>query len=69
MKALVEDLLRHSPDFSRLWNSHAVLAREGGTRLFRHPEDGLLRYEQITLVPSPFPEHRIVLLLPPTSDA
>ena len=64
MRALVEDLLTGSPAFPRLWNSHAVLAREGGTRLFRHPEDGLLRYEQITLVPAPFPDYRIVLLLP-----
>ena len=66
VKALVEDLQKDSPIFSRLWNSHAVLTREGGTRLFRHPEDGLLRYEQITLVPAPFPEHRVVMLLPPT---
>ena len=36
------------------------------TRLFRHPVDGLLRYEQMTLVPAPFPEHRIVMLLPST---
>ena len=64
MKALVENLLRDSPAFSQLWNSHAVLTREGGTRLFRHPDDGLLRYEQITLVPAPFPKHRIVMLLP-----
>ena len=64
MKALVEELLRDSSAFSRLWEGHAVLTREGGTRLFRHPEDGLLRYEQITLVPAPFPEHRIVMLLP-----
>ncbi len=66
MKALVVDLLKDSPAFSRLWNSHAVLTREGGTRLFRHPVDGLLRYEQMTLVPAPFPDHRIVMLLPST---
>ena len=69
MKALVEDLLKGSSIFSRLWNSQAVLTREGGTRLFRHPEDGLLRYEQITLVPTPFPEHRVVMLLPSPKDA
>lgn len=65
IKTLVEDLQKDSPAFSRLWNSHAVLTREGGTRLFHHPQDGLLRYEQITLVPAPFPEHRVVMLLPP----
>ena len=67
MKALVEGLLRDSPTFSRLWNDHAVLTRAGGTRLFRHPDDGLLRYEQITMVPASFPKHRIVMLLPPTA--
>ena len=64
VKALIEDLQKHSPTFSRLWNGHAVLTREGGTRLFRHPEDGLLRYEQLTLVPAAFPEHRVIMLLP-----
>ena len=31
IKTLVEDLQKDSPAFSRLWNSHAVLTREGGT--------------------------------------
>lgn len=67
MQALVDDLLRGSPGFARFWNTHAVLAREGGLRLFNHPEDGLLRYEQITLVPAVHPDHKLVMLLPETA--
>ena len=41
-----------------------MLAREGGTRLFNHPRDGILRYEQITLVPAAHPGWKLVMLLP-----
>ena len=61
---LVEGLKHHSPDFVRFWNAHAVLAREGGTRLFNHPHDGRLGYEQVTLVPATHPRHKLVVLLP-----
>lgn len=67
MQALVQELLRHSPDFARFWNSHAVLAREGGLRCFLSPEDGELRYEQVTLIPAAHPEHKLVTLLPAAS--
>jgi transcriptional regulator with XRE-family HTH domain len=63
-RALVEDLAERSPVFSRFWTSHAVLAREGGARLFNHPQDGLLRYEQVTLVPPAHPDVKLVMLLP-----
>jgi transcriptional regulator with XRE-family HTH domain len=64
MQALVGDLLQCSASFARFWNSHAVLAREGGTRVFNHPQDGTLHYEQITLVPAAHPDHKLVMLLP-----
>jgi len=64
MQDLVGDLLRSSASFARFWNSHAVLAREGGERIFHHPQDGTLRYEQITLVPAAHPDHKLVMLLP-----
>jgi transcriptional regulator with XRE-family HTH domain len=63
MRELVGDLLRGSVSFARFWNSHAVLAREGGARVFNHPRDGVLRYEQITLVPAAHPDHKLVMLL------
>ena len=64
MQTLIRDLLLSSAAFARLWNNHAVLAREGGTRMFNHPLDGTVRYEQITLIPATHPDHKLVLLLP-----
>jgi transcriptional regulator with XRE-family HTH domain len=64
MQALVRDLLRSSPAFQRFWNNHAVLAREGGTRMFNHPQDGRVCYEQTTLIPAAQPDHKLVMLLP-----
>ena len=64
---LVTELRAASPDFARLWDAHGVATREGGARLFRHPQDGLLAYEQVTLVPAAHPDHKLVMLLPPTA--
>ena len=41
-----------------------MAARDGGERRFRHPEDGILRYEQVTLLPAAHPDHKLVMLLP-----
>jgi transcriptional regulator with XRE-family HTH domain len=62
--ALVAGLRAESADFARLRDGHAVAARDGGLRRFRHPEDGMLDYEQVTLVPAAHPDHKIVMLLP-----
>ena len=64
LAALVAELRADSADFARLWDGHAVATRDGGARRFRHPEDGILAYEQVTLVPSAHPDHKIVMLLP-----
>lgn len=68
IQALVHDLLRDSTSFAQFWNDHAVLAREGGARVFNHPKDGMLRYGQITLVPAAHPDHKLVILLPSSRD-
>lgn len=62
--ALIAGLRADSPDFARLWDGHAVATRDGGARRFHHPEDGLLDYEQVTLLPAAHPDHKIVMLLP-----
>jgi transcriptional regulator with XRE-family HTH domain len=64
MRALVDDLLSSSAAFAQFWNSHAVLAREGGARVFNHPQDGTVHYEQITLIPAAHPDHKFVALIP-----
>lgn len=64
IRALVEALVKESPAFAQLWNDHAVLAREGGLRVFTHPQDGVLHYHQVTLVPAAYPGYKLVVLLP-----
>lgn len=64
MANLVRELRQRSAEFAMFWNDHAVLAREGGARMFNHPEDGKLRYEQVTFVPATQPDHKLVVLLP-----
>jgi hypothetical protein len=64
MRILVEELQRDSTAFAGFWNSHAVLSREGGQRVFNHPLDGMVRYQQVTLVPALHIDHKIVMLLP-----
>lgn len=61
---LIAELRQGSPSFALFWNQHAVLAREGGERLFNHPRDGLLRYTQMTLTPAAHPSWKLVTLLP-----
>ncbi len=60
---LVQELCRQSARFAEFWNDHSVLAREGGTREFNHPQDGTLRYEQITLVPAARSGYKLVVLV------
>lgn len=62
IQSLVDELLRSSPSFARLWNTHTVLAREGGERRFNHPQRGISRYEQITLIPATHHDYKIVML-------
>jgi transcriptional regulator with XRE-family HTH domain len=70
LKALVDRLRAGSRDFAAFWSDHAVLAREGGARLFNHPRDGVQRYEQVTLSPAGRPDYKLVMLLrTPPSDA
>jgi transcriptional regulator with XRE-family HTH domain len=64
MRALVDGLRRDSAAFARFWDNHAVLAREGGERVFNHPRDGTLRYQQVTLLPAAHVGLRVVTLLP-----
>lgn len=62
--ALVARLRRDSPDFEGFWQARDVLAREGGERLFDHPRDGPLRYEQVTLLLAAHEQFKIVMLFP-----
>ncbi len=61
-RSLAETLSRESPAFAHYWNSHIVLAREGGERRFNHPQHGALHYIQHNLTPSNHPAYRLVIL-------
>jgi hypothetical protein len=64
MRQLVDGLRREDPEFARLWDEQAVLAREGGLRRFDHPQDGRLTFEQFTFLPADRPDCKLVLLAP-----
>ena len=63
MRALVAELQGRSRAFARFWGDQAVLAREGGTRTFSHPADGVVELQQVTLVPAAHPGWKVVVLL------
>ena len=60
---LVHELCKASTRFAEFWNDQRVLARDGGTRDFNHPQDGLSRYEQITFVPTAHSGYKLVMLI------
>jgi transcriptional regulator with XRE-family HTH domain len=61
---LVDELHRESADFARFWDAQAVLQREGGERRFNHPRSGFLRYRQVSLTITGWPDFRLTMLLP-----
>lgn len=64
LRGLTESLQRESALFRQMWDEQLVLDREGGLRLFRHPEDGTLRFNQYSFAPSERPDHKLVILAP-----
>jgi transcriptional regulator with XRE-family HTH domain len=64
LRALVDELSAASPDFARAWSDQAVMGREGGERAFRHPTEGDIAYQQLTLQPAEVSGWKLVMLLP-----
>jgi transcriptional regulator with XRE-family HTH domain len=62
LHALIDRLSAGSAEFAAFWRDHAVLAREGGTRVFNH-RDGVQRYEQVTFAPMGRPDQKLVMLV------
>lgn len=62
VEALITDLRKRSLLFEQGWRRQAVLTREGGSRSFRHPEDGLRAYDQHSFAFAPRPEFKLVIL-------
>ena len=64
LRGLIAELQRLSPDFARMWEQHGVLGREGGERTFNHPQDGFLRFEQMTFDLAGHPDVKLTILVP-----
>lgn len=64
VRAVVERLQAQSRDFRESWDAQTVLAREGGSRSFRHPDDGTLHFTQHTLADVERGDFRVVFLQP-----
>jgi transcriptional regulator with XRE-family HTH domain len=63
LQNLVDELRVNSAEFSRLWVAHGVLAREGGERMFKHPTDGVLHYQQVSMAFAGWPDFRLTMLI------
>ncbi|GGC68700.1 helix-turn-helix transcriptional regulator [Undibacterium terreum] len=64
VQPLIADLCRRSKEFAAYWRDYDVTMREGGVRQFRHPQHGLLSYEQTTLYAAVRGDLKLVMLLP-----
>ena len=64
LRTLIDELRRRSPDFTAMWERHGVLGREGGERTFDHPEDGFVRFEQVTFELAGHADVKLTILVP-----
>ena len=64
LQSLVNELSQSSAAFKKFWNQHDVLERQGGVREFNHPEQVLLRYQQVTMRPVDQEQLKLVMLSP-----
>jgi transcriptional regulator with XRE-family HTH domain len=69
VRSFVETLRRESPLFEAAWNEHDVRRREGGLRIFNHPDEGRRAFIQHTFIASERPDYKLVLLVPTASPA
>lgn len=63
LRRLIDELSRDSGEFARMWEQHGVLGREGGERTFNHPQDGFLRYEQVTFELAGHADFKLTILV------
>ena len=63
-QGFLETLRGESPFFAEAWDEQAVQIREGGLRLFNHPDDGRLSFTQHTFAPAERPDYKLVILTP-----
>ncbi|MEV0337312.1 helix-turn-helix domain-containing protein [Nocardia sp. NPDC050717] len=59
---LVDELTTNSPEFRRMWKSHAVASLDDGTKTFAHPVVGELTLDWDVLTSAAYPGQRLVVL-------
>ncbi|MBN2678758.1 helix-turn-helix transcriptional regulator [Acidithiobacillus montserratensis] len=64
MMRRIAHLQSQSSTFADLWSAQDVVEREGGLRVFQHPIQGRVTYEQNTLLPAAHTDMKLVILLP-----
>nr|WP_294863677.1 helix-turn-helix transcriptional regulator [uncultured Pseudogulbenkiania sp.] len=67
MQPLITELCQSSAEFTAFWQDYEVTGREGGIRVFQHPQRGRLVYEQVTFYPATRRDLKLVMLLPAPS--
>ncbi|AHG21374.1 DNA-binding protein [Chania multitudinisentens RB-25] len=64
IRAFVRNMTHNSEPFHYWWKQQDVMAREGGERVFTHPQQGVLRYQQVTFYPAEQHGLKLVILIP-----
>ena len=64
VKTFLSSLKSESPLFARGWDDQDVRERSGGLRLFDHPRDGRLAFEQHSFSLSERPDYKLIMLTP-----
>jgi len=64
LAGLIAELSDASATFAELWTLQDVVGREGGLRRFRHPQQGELSFNQVTLHLAKRHDLKLVMLLP-----
>ena len=64
VKLFVETLRAESAFFAEAWDEQAVQIREGGLRLFNHPDDGAVGFIQHTFALAERPDYKLVIHTP-----
>jgi transcriptional regulator with XRE-family HTH domain len=69
LRVLIDELRRLSREFAQMWEQHGVLGREGGERTFAHPQDGFLRFAQVTFELAGHSDVKLTILVPAPGGA
>jgi transcriptional regulator with XRE-family HTH domain len=68
VKAFIDSVKAESALFARTWDDQDVERRLGGLRIFDHPKDGRVSFEQHTFNAAERPDYKLVLLTPVTAE-